>query len=473
MPTEIDPSPSPEGETPTARARALARTGHRAEAEAIIGDLIAVEFGRAVRSVAINTDAYSLNSLNGFVETEDGKFFFKFHQEEGEGRMAGEYYRARILAEAGLPVDLPLHASTTPGRQILLYRLRRDRRLAEVARDLDTVEDGAQLAPVIAAQEALDRAVARVYRETLHPISAEQARAEPIHRLFHERLRDFDDPQKLGGRFASFYEGQDFVLPGLTLSWRELANLTISFNGVVYRETLGDLFAASFRELDPARFAGPSGIRPSGIGPSGIGPFGIGPFGIGLGVTAHGDAHNANVWFEPNEQPPHLTMFDPAFAGEHVPALLAEVKATFHNIFAHPFWLYEPHVAAQRFTARVERRGDVLAIESDWKLSPLRQAFLDAKADLLWRPLLAEMQRRGALPPDWRRQVKLALFCCPTLVMNLRSGAGSHNPVSSAIGLGIAVMMGSAPKEGAGDVLSRFLDAIEPIGSAPATVTDR
>jgi hypothetical protein len=448
MPTEIEPSE----ETPTARARALAKAGRSTEAEAIIADLIAAEFGRAVRSVTINADAYSLNSLNGFVETDEGPFFFKFHQEEGEGRMAGEYYRARILADAGLPVDLPLHASTTPGRQILLYRLRQDRRLAEVARDLDTVDDASRLAPVIAAQEQLDRAVADVYQKTLHPISEAQAKTEPIHRLFHERLRDFDHPEQLGGRFAAFYQNQDFILPGITLPWRELADLTIAFNGIVYRDTLRGLFDASFRALEPARFSG-------------------------LGVTAHGDAHNANVWFEDNEQPPSLTMFDPAFAGAHMPALLAEVKATFHNIFAHPFWLYEPQVAAERFSARVERRGDMLAIETDWKLSPLRQAFLAAKRDLLWRPLLAEMQARGALPADWRRRVKLALFCCPTLVMNLRAGAGSHNPVSSAIGLGIAVMMGSAPKDGAaqdqGDVLSAFLDSIEPIGSRPEPATGR
>jgi hypothetical protein len=443
MPIEIDRS----DETPTARARALARAGRSKEAEAIIAELIAAEFGRAVRSVAINADAYSLNSLNGFVETEDGPYFFKFHQEEGEGRMAGEYYRARILAEAGLPVDLPLHASTTPGRQILLYRLRQDRRLAEVARDLDTVADATRLAPVIAAQEALDRAVARIYLETLHPISAEEAQAEPIHRLFHERLRDFDQPERLGGRFASFYRDQDFVLPGVTLPWRELGDLTISFKGVVYRDTFRTLFEASFRELEPRLFAG-------------------------LGVTAHGDAHNANVWFEEGERTPRLTMFDPAFAGEHVPALLAEVKATFHNIFAHPFWLYEPQVAADRFSARVGRRGDTLAIETDWSLSPLRLAFLAAKRDLLWRPLLAALQARGALAADWRRQVKLALFCCPTLVMNLRAGVASHNPVSSAIGLGVAVMMGSSPKEGA-DVLSEFLDAVEPNGSRPATMTER
>jgi hypothetical protein len=424
-------------DAPTARARALMKMGRIAEAEGVVAALIAEAFGRRVDGLTINRDAYSLNSLNGFVETDAGSFFFKFHQEEGEDRMAGEYYRARILAEAGLPVDLPVETSTKPGRQILLYRLRRDRRLAEVARDLDEEQDVARLAPVIEAQAALDHAVMEVYRKTLHPITAEQSRAEPIHRLFHERLRDFDRPGDIGGRFASFYADQDFVLPGLTLNWRDLRDLKISINGVVYGESLGALFDAAFLQMEPARFAG-------------------------WGVTAHGDAHNANVWFEENEQPPRLSLFDPAFAGDHVPALLAEVKPTFHNIFAHPYWLYEPQVAAARFQARARRRGDVLAIETDWALSPLRAAFLERKAALLWRPLLAELQARGGLPSHWRRQLKLALFCCPTLVMNLRSGSGAHNPVSSAIGLGIAAMMGSEPPSGAADPLSRFLDAIEP-----------
>ncbi len=196
---------APTEDSPTARARALMKAGQVDAAQAVIAALIAEEFGHTVSSLRINRDAYSLNSLNGFVETDAGSFFFKFHQEEGEDRMSGEYYRARILAEAGLPVDLPVETSTRPGRQILLYRLRKDRRLAEVARDLDEERDLTKLAPVIAAQAALDRAVADVYLRTLHPITGEQSRAEPIHRLFHERLRDFDRPGEIGGRFASFY----------------------------------------------------------------------------------------------------------------------------------------------------------------------------------------------------------------------------------------------------------------------------
>ena len=51
--------------------------------------------------------------------------------------------------------------------------------------------------------------------------------------------------------------------------------------------------------------------------------------------------------------------------------------------------------------------------------------------------------------------MRLALFCCPTLVMSLRAGSASqHNPVSSTIGLAMAVMLGS----GGDDEFSRWLD---------------
>ena len=57
--------------------------------------------------------------------------------------------------------------------------------------------------------------------------------------------------------------------------------------------------------------------------------------------------------------------------------------------------------------------------------------------------------------------LRLALFLCPTLVMNLRAGAATHTPISSLIGLSVAVMVGSPPQEGA-DIVTRFLDAIDP-----------
>ena len=76
--------------------------------------------------------------------------------------------------------------------------------------------------------------------------------------------------------------------------------------------------------------------------------------------------------------------------------------------------------------------------------------------------MLTELRGRGQLPADWRRVVKLALFLCPTLVMNLRAGAdgGSHNPISSAVGLATAVAMGAEPDRP--DTLSSLLDAVNP-----------
>ncbi|TGV66568.1 hypothetical protein EN801_044670, partial [Mesorhizobium sp. M00.F.Ca.ET.158.01.1.1] len=108
------------------------------------------------------------------------------------------------------------------------------------------------------------------------------------------------------------------------------------------------------------------------------------------------------------------------FAGSHIPTLLAEEKATFHNIFAHPFWLYDPAMATQAFQARARLDGDFLYVDTDWDLSPIRRDLLEVKAMELWRPLLLELKRRGMLPADWRTVLRSGLFLSPTLVMNLR-----------------------------------------------------
>lgn len=427
---------------PVEQARALARAGRFDEAGDVIRALLAEAFGVIADTIRINRDAYSLNSMNGLFTAGGTPYFFKFHQEENEAAMAGEYYRAGLLAEAGLPVDLPLYASSEPGRQILVYRHRNDRRFADVLRQLDLAPDPAGMAAALAAEQSLNEQLIEVYRRTLHPITPEQSRREPIHRLFHERLIDHGSRHLIGGRFASFYAGKTFHLPGLTIGWEELSRLKFSVNGIVYRDTLGDLFAKAFTRLEPELLAASGG------------------------VTAHGDAHNANVWYEENASgKPRLVMFDPAFAGADVPALLAEIKTTFHNTLAHPLWLYEPAEAANQFRASVARQGDMLVVETDWTPSPIRRALLDQKRDIVWRPLLALLHERRLLPDDWRTIVRLALFLCPTLVMSLRSGiepdAQAHNPVTSLIGLATAVATGSAPETGS-DLVSEFLAAIDP-----------
>jgi hypothetical protein len=431
-----NPMRNPAG-NPTAEARRLARAERWRDAEAVIGRLIATTFDLPVAAVEINRDRYSLNSLNGFVTTRDDRaFFFKFHQEEGEADTVGEYYRAEVLRDAGFPVDLPLHTSGDVGRQILLYRRRSEPRFADLCRAVELGDGDA--APLIDAQRALDHLIGERYRATLHATDAAQVETESIHRLFHARLVDPGHERELGGRARRFYVDQVFCFPGATLSWRDLADRRWRINGVAYGHTLRELFEESRDRLRPARLAGHGA------------------------VVAHGDAHNANVWAEPAEGAPRLVFFDPAFAGLHIPALLAEIKATFHNIFAHPLWLYDAPLADRRFTAEVTVASDIIEVRTDWQLSPLRTEFLEIKAALVWRPLLAALWGRGWLRAEWRRIVRCALFCCPTLVMDLRAGGGAdHTSVTSAIGLAIAIMMGSEPQTDA-DALSAVLDSIDP-----------
>ena len=430
-----NPADNPTG-NPTAEARRLARAERWREAEAVIGRLIAATFDLSVAAVEINRDRYSLNSLNGFVTTRDGRaFFFKFHQEEGETDTVGEYYRAEVLRDAGFPVDLPLHSSGEVGRQILLYRRRSEPRFADLCRAVDLGE--ADAAPLVDAQRALDRLIADRYLATLHATDAAEVEAESIHRLFHARLVDPGQERELGGRVRRFYVDQVFRFPGATLNWRDLAGMRWCINGVVYRDTLREIFEESRERLQPARLAGHGA------------------------VVAHGDAHNANVWAEPVGAGHRLVFFDPAFAGRHIPALLAEIKATFHNIFAHPLWLYDAPMADRRFEAAAMQAGGIIDVRMDWQLSSLRKAFLESKIALVWQPLVTALKTRGWLPAEWRRIVRCALFCCPTLVMDLRAGGGAdHTPVTSAIGLAVAIMMGSEP-EGGGDALSAALDSIE------------
>jgi hypothetical protein len=427
---------------PTALARRLVAAGRRVEAEGVIARLVADNFRLDVASVAVNADWSSLNSLNGLVETADGRrFFFKFHQEEGEEGTVEEYYRAELLQRAGLPVDMPAMMSRKLGHQILLYAYRRDRQLAAACLDIERSGDERDVGRLLHLQEALDRRVGEIYRATLHAASAAEIRCEAIHQLFHNRMCDHPDEARLAGRVGRFYLDRTVELPGATLPWADFAALGWRINGIDYVDTLTGLFDASLARLAPKRLAGGA-------------------------VTAHGDAHNANVWIEERDGDARLVMFDPAFAGEHVPALLADVKATFHNVFAHPFWLYHPDEADRRFSVAISIADGRMVVDHDWDLTPLRRGFLDLKVEHVWRPLIAALADRRLLPSDWRRVVRLSLFCCPTLVMNLRAGAAhgatpGRSPAISALSFALSVMAGSEPDKGA-DPFSRFLDTIAP-----------
>lgn len=420
----------------TAGIRALAQHDV-GEAQRALAALLDDLFGMTANNVRINVDKYSLNSLNGFFDSDGQAYFFKFHQEEREEGMTGEYYRAEILSRAGLPVDQPVHMSAQPGEQILVYRRRTDPRFSDVLFALDSEDNAGKRREAVLAERDLSARLLEVYLGTLHPVTVAEVSAEPIHRLFHERLIDADTRLSPGGRLADFYIGKPFVFPRVELDWDRFSRLKFVINGRRYASSIGELFDAAAARLRPDRLADAGG------------------------VVAHGDAHNANVWYTEEAGKAELSFFDPAFAGSHIPTLLAEVKATFHNIFAHPFWLYDPAIATEAFRARARLEGNLFHVDTDWDLSPVRRDLLEVKATALWQPFLLELKRRGMLPADWRAVLRSGLFLSPTLVMNLRAGARSHTPVSSLIAFSVAVMVGSEPDGGA-DRVTDFLDLIDP-----------
>lgn len=426
-------------ESPSARIRALVKAQQWQAATDAIAALVDDSFGFRPHDIRINADQYSLNSLNGFLTAPDGRaFFFKFHQEEEEGVHTSEYYRAEILHEAGYPIDMPSYVSREVGRQMVLYRQRHDPRLADLCLAVERGES--ELAPaIIAAQRALDAVIADRYLATLHPITEEQSAAEPIHQLFHHRLLDRADESRLGGRAARFYGGARFDLAGVTLDWQDFSDARWCVNGTRYRQSFGALLHRARQRLHPRALAASGG------------------------VTAHGDAHNANVWCEQQNGLLHLRLFDPAFAGRHVPTLLAEIKATFHNIFAHPFWLYDPTELDPQLQICARYEGGWLQVEHNWQLSELRRSFLAGKRDLVWSPILKELNSRGWLPGDWQEIIRLTLFCCPTLVMCLRAGMSNRTPATATLAFATAMSVGSEIDSGAGDELSRFVPQLADI----------
>lgn len=430
-----------ERETPsrTAEIRAVALQD-TARAAQLLEGFIAELFDIPVSDLRINVDQYSLNSLNGFFRSGTQDFFFKFHQEEGEEEMTGEYYRADILSSAGLPVDQPVHMSTLPGEQLLVYKRRSDPRFSDVLFELDQKPDDAAIARAAEAEAELNRRILKVARETLAPVTPEEAAMEPIHRLFYERLIDLPGGTYPGGRFRKFYHGKRFDFPnGVSLQWEDIADVPVVINGLTYSRTLQDAFDFAHDRYAPANTADAGGI------------------------VAHGDAHNANVWYERGTAHDRLSFFDPAFAGNKVPSLLAEVKSTFHNVFAHPFWLYNPEMAQQAFTASVRLEGGALHFDTDWRPGPVRAALIEAKARAFWAPWLRCLKDKDLLPDDWEDVIRTGLFLSPTLVMNLNAGEtrDRHNPVSSAIGLSVALSAASRPLAGA-DMFTEFFDKVRP-----------
>lgn len=412
------------------RIRHLVASGDRDSAQDLLSVRIEALIESAVRSVRISSDEYSLNSVSGTAVLDGGEtLFFKFHVEEGEESAVGEYYRANVLHQAGLPVDVPIASSCLPGQQLVLYKSRTEERLVDVCKRLEESDPSqAHLPPdILNARRRLDEAIGRVAVESLHVSAIGEGQRSSIHQLFSTRMHDGD--RFPGGRLAAWYTGRS--------DWRELSRCTWVIDGIEYQDSLDTIIERARFRLDPYSEA-------------------LAPV-----VTAHGDDHNGNVWVTSRGGFTELSMFDPAFAGEDVPALLALVKATFHNVFAHPDWLYH-HSSIDPSRIRLQELQGKVDVVFD-SLSPLRVEILNSLIEEAWIPLLIHLARRGWLDPEWRATVRSALAMCPLLVTDLMSPARSHE--TQMLGLAKVVQMGSEPVFGA-DELSMALDRIqEAVGS--------
>lgn len=426
------------------------------KAELLIKNFLEELFGFEIKKVEIRKDAISLNSVNGFIylskkdiKTKADVLFFKFHQEENEEELK-EYYNTQILLENGYPIEVPLYISNEVGKQVLIYTVKTSERFFDTCKKLDASNDDKEIKKAIIAQEKLDKVCCKKYLASIHEASIENLKDEPILQLFTKRLTDniLNDSNVLGGRYKKFYYNQNFNFPGgMEINFNELSKLKWVVNNLRYSNTLEDSFKASIDALSLSSHTSHLGR------------------GLYTAVIAHGDAHNGNLWYNQEENSePFLSFFDPAFAGKHIPALLAEVKATFHNIFAHPLWLYSPLEAEKYFDISCKIEENCIKVTHNWELSYIRKMFLKSKIYNFWIPFIKNLKENNLLPIDWEKYIRSALFCCPMLVMNLRANCGSmnnqHTEKTSLLGLSISVMLSSAALDGKKDIVSSIFDAI-------------
>lgn len=371
----------------------------RGEAEALLLSFVRETFPQLdVVALELRPQAISLNSFNGFLHLSDeSRLFFKTHTEQDNA--ISEYYNAEMLDDAGYPVVRPLYSSTSAGQQLLVYPVIESPSVFDVARALEMNRPvAATLQALTDAQQASDKQLFSLYEATLAWQSAEQAAKSAIHQLFYHRLT--------GGRLQRFYADDKTInLPQQSIRCGQVKDVHWVINGSTYTKTLRDLIAEAITVLQPAQ------AEPSVIG--------------------HGDAHNGNVFYEPDG----LRYFDPAFAGRHHP-LLDLVKPIFHNVFA--MWMYFRDEERQNLVISQSVSGDTWDISHNYQLNAVRRMFLESKVQHVLTPTLHLLRERGWLHENWRRQIKLALMCCPLLTLDLTT----FPPEIALLGLSFCVQMG-------------------------------
>ena len=368
------------------------------------------------QKIKINESKVSLNSVNGFIITPGKEYFFKFHAEEGEEHTMGcEYYQSQMLTKAGWPMLKPIYKSTEPGSQFLIYPRIEAQTAFDEFEKLDAAPNPSLEQKLLAAEARLLKKEGQAFLDTLQISDAQNVAESPLYQLFYTRLVSKNDTKP---RLDIYYTGKIVVLPnGETINFNNLAKKKWIINNIEYNESLNEIINQAKNLLDP--------LKEKKLAT----------------VVGHGDDHNGNKFYVDGD----FIFFDPAFAGRQ-PALLSFIKATAHNTFLHPFWLYDP--------AKIEEYGlefnfaikdDKIIINHNWgmtKLSQVRQKILNLQSEKVWKPLIKTLREHDALPDYYEKYLRKALFCCPFLVYDLIDGA-KYSPQQSLLAISKCVELGS------------------------------
>ncbi|MDQ7024807.1 MAG: hypothetical protein Q9P01_05890 [Anaerolineae bacterium] len=394
-------------------------------AERLLLSFIRENFPLDVQTLELTPLAVSLNSFNGFMTLADGsRRFFKTHTETDT--VITEYYNAGMLSKAGYKVIQPIFKSTEPGKQLLVYDVIDDESVFDLAWRIEESADASDLlSPLTAAQNRADDELLALYQATIENQSAENAAKSPVHQLFYHRL--------VGGRLDRFYgDNMQITLPDGRHDMATVRRVKWVINGQEYADSLDTVIDRAKQILVPSQ--------------------------ANMSIIGHGDAHNGNVFYRKNDNPPSLLYFDPAFAGQHHP-LLDLTKPLFHNVFA--MWMYFPQEKLQSSTISLRKQGDTWHIDYEYALPPVRQMFLESKVQRVLIPILKQLKTNGQLRQGWRTYLKAALFCCPFLTMNLADG-DKFPPEISLLGLAMSIEMG-ADSSGQRSMIDRTLDEVESV----------
>jgi hypothetical protein len=393
------------------------------QTEELLSAFIQKKFALTVQ-VQINQSAVSLNSVNGTLILADGeKMFFKFHAEEGEAETQSEYYNGKILAKHGFDIIEPLYQSTDVGEQFLIYPYITAPTFFEVCDTLDAQYlsnnnyDESLKKSVLIAERNFCETCVKVAQKTFAVTSSNIVATEPIWQLFSTRLVSKNNEIP---RLDLYYQNQKIQLPdGSEILFKDLANKKWIINGRTFDQSLSEIIIQSKKIICS------ESCKEWGT------------------IVAHGDDHNGNKFFDQKKS--SLTYFDPAFAGQNIPALLAFIKTIFHDTLAHPFWLYTPKKIdpETKLDWTITEKSVVINHNVDLSvISPLRSDLLTIKLEYLLKPIVQMLRQKKLLPTNALDFIKKALFCCPFLVLNLINYQ-KYSPKMSLLALSKAVEMGS------------------------------